>query len=63
MAITRAQQVKQMLREGGRIEFRRGGIDRGFSAPSSAGQSPRGSNLRSVYHRLISFVFGCVGFI
>jgi len=47
MAITRAQQVKQMLREGGRIEFRRGGIDRGFSAPSSAGQSPRGSNPRS----------------
>ena len=46
MAITRAQQVKQMLREGGRIEFRRGGIDRGFQAPSkdNPGQSPRGSS-------------------
>ena len=44
MAITRAQQVKQMLREGGRIEFRRGGIDRGFQAPSKAGQSPRGTD-------------------
>ena len=43
MAITRAQQVKQMLREGGRIGLRRGSIDRGFSAPSKAGQSPRGT--------------------
>jgi hypothetical protein len=42
MAITRAQQVRQMLEEGGRIEFRRGGIDRGFSAPTKQGQSPRG---------------------
>ena len=46
MAITRAQQVKQMLREGGRIGRRRGGIERGFQAPSKdkPGQSPRGSS-------------------
>ena len=50
MAITRAQQVKQMLREGGRIGLRRGGIDRGFQAPSkdNPGQSPRGTTTASV---------------
>ena len=34
------------LKEGGiaRLGFRRGGIDRGFQAPSKAGQSPRGTD-------------------
>ena len=45
MAITRAQQVKQMLQDGGRIGLRTGTVDRGFSAPSkdNPGQNPRGS--------------------
>ena len=45
MAITRAQQVKQMLQDGGRIGLRTGTVDRGFSAPSKTnpGQNPRGS--------------------
>ena len=53
MAITRAQQAKQMLQDGGmlvkpstdgkRPGYRQSNIDRGFSAPSKQGQSPRGS--------------------
>jgi len=42
MAITRAQQVKQMLRDGGRIGFQGGGKDMGSTGSSTGpgGQSP-----------------------
>ena len=57
MAITRAQQYRQMLEDGGmlvqpsttgrRPGYRMSNIDRGFSAPTKQGQSPRGSTTSS----------------
>ena len=49
MAITRSQQAKQMLREGGRIGFRRGNpMDLGFDAQEAAA-SKSGSGVGSTY--------------
>ena len=44
MAITRAQQVKQMLREGGRIQFQGGGADSGSYDEAGLDVGPGGGS-------------------
>ena len=47
MAITRAQQAKQMLREGGRLGYRFGGGYQGSDASTGKGGASKGSSKSS----------------